>query len=99
VVPRRPGWEADLGDDTLTVGVRCPDHAQVREWCRSVGPLATSSANRHGEATPATFADVVALMSSVGAAVDGGRLSGQPSTVIDCTVDPPRVLREGAVLL
>jgi tRNA A37 threonylcarbamoyladenosine synthetase subunit TsaC/SUA5/YrdC len=32
-------------------------------------------------------------------AVDGGRLSGRPSTVIDCTVDPPRILRQGAVTL
>jgi L-threonylcarbamoyladenylate synthase len=30
--------------------------------------------------------------------IDGGPCpGGRPSTVVDCTVDPPRVVREGAV--
>jgi len=28
---------------------------------------------------------------------DGPRANGEPSTIVDCTVDPPRVLRIGAV--
>jgi L-threonylcarbamoyladenylate synthase len=96
VVWRDPAWDADIGDDTETVGVRCPDHDLVRALCRDVGPLATSSANRHGEPTPADFADVRDLAAT---AVDGGRLSQSASTVVDCTVDPPRVLRQGAVVL
>ncbi len=96
VVARDPAWAADLGDDVATVGLRCPDHDQVRAWCREVGPLATSSANRHGEPTSPDFADVAGLASI---AVDGGRLSETASTVVDCTVDPPRVLRQGAVVL
>lgn len=96
VVRRAPGWAADLGDVSATVAVRCPDDDQVRAWCREVGPLATSSANRHGEPTPVDFHEVAALGE---VAVDGGRLSGAPSTVVDCTVDPPRVLRQGAIHL
>jgi tRNA threonylcarbamoyl adenosine modification protein (Sua5/YciO/YrdC/YwlC family) len=53
VVWRDPAWPADIGDDLATVGVRCPDHDLVRAWCREVGPLATSSANRHGEPSTA----------------------------------------------
>jgi L-threonylcarbamoyladenylate synthase len=96
VVRRAPGWAADLGDVTATIAVRCPDDEQVRAWCRAVGPLATSSANRHGEPTPVAFEDAARLGT---VAVDGGRLSGAPSTVVDCTVDPPRVLRQGAINL
>ncbi|MHB8466034.1 MAG: L-threonylcarbamoyladenylate synthase [Acidimicrobiales bacterium] len=96
VVRRASGWDADLGDDVATVGLRCPDHDLVRAWCREVGPLAVTSANHHGAPPSAEFAPV-AHMAAV--AVDGGRLSGTASTVIDCTFDPPRVLRKGAIPL
>ncbi len=97
VVARDPAWPADLGDDTATVGVRCPDHHQVRQWCREVGPLATSSANRHGSPTPETALDAVNQLGGILAFADGGRLPGRASTVVDCTVDPPSVVREGAI--
>src|SRR4029077_1726034 len=54
VLPRRPGLDLDLGGEASTVGVRCPDHAVARRLCAMVGPLATTSANRHGGDTPAT---------------------------------------------
>jgi L-threonylcarbamoyladenylate synthase len=97
VVPRDPAWAVDLGGDAATVGVRCPDHDLVRAVCRTVGPLATTSANRHGQPTPTTAAEAAAAVGDVDLIVDGGRLSGTPSTVVDCTVDPVRILREGAI--
>jgi L-threonylcarbamoyladenylate synthase len=93
VVERDPGWPADLGDDGGTVGLRCPDHDFVRALCREVGPLATSSANRHGSPT-SPYGDPGL---PVGLVVPDGPHSGPASTVIDCTVDPPRVIRDGAI--
>src|SRR3954447_489083 len=49
VIPARPGMGADLGEDELTVGVRRPDHPVPEALCAAAGPLATTSANRHGE--------------------------------------------------
>jgi tRNA threonylcarbamoyl adenosine modification protein (Sua5/YciO/YrdC/YwlC family) len=97
VVARAPGWAVDVGGDGATVGVRCPDHALVRGMCRAVGPLATTSANRHGRPTPATAHEAAMAVGHTGLVVDGGRLGGASSTVVDCTVSPVRVLREGAV--
>jgi L-threonylcarbamoyladenylate synthase len=97
VVARAPGWGVDIGGAGDTVGLRCPDHALVRELCRAVGPLATTSANRHAQPTPPTAAEAAVGIGYSGLVVDGGRLAGAPSTVVDCTVSPPRVLREGAV--
>jgi tRNA threonylcarbamoyl adenosine modification protein (Sua5/YciO/YrdC/YwlC family) len=97
VVARAPGWGVDIGGSGGTVGLRCPDDAMVRELCRAVGPLATTSANRHGEPTPPSAAEAAVAVGHSGLVVDGGRLAGAPSTVVDCTVSPPRVLREGAV--
>jgi L-threonylcarbamoyladenylate synthase len=98
VIPCRPGLGADLGDDELTIGVRCPDHPVAMALCWAVGPLATTSANLHGQPTLQTAAEVEATLGPVVPVVlDGGRCDGDPSTVVDCTGQEPKLLREGRV--
>jgi len=98
VLSRRPGFDVDLGGDPATVGVRCPAHDAVRDLCRRVGPLAVTSANRHGEPTPAAAHEVAAAVGDrVALVLDGGECAGAPSTVVDCTGAQPVVLREGAI--
>ncbi len=87
---------ASLGFATL--GIRMPDHALLRRLLARVGPLTGTSANRSGE--PAC-ADPDAVARIFGAAidvlVDGGTTpGGLPSTLVDATAEPPRVLRAGA---
>jgi len=84
-----------------TVGVRIPDHPIALALLRAVGPLAATSANRSGEADPLTAEDVAAgLGDRVDLILDGGRAAGgRPSTVVDCTVNPPTLVREGPVSL
>ena len=96
VVPARAGLAADLGDDDATVGLRCPDHPVPLALCAAVGPLATTSANRHGGPPLTTAADVQAAFGGALLAVlDGGTCSGSPSTVVDCTGAEPKLLRAG----
>jgi len=98
VLPRAPEFTGDLGEDEATVGVRCPDHPVPRALCAEVGPLATTSANRHGEPTHETAAAVADdLGEAVAIVLDGGACTGSPSTVVDCTGLEPRLLREGRV--
>ena len=53
VLPRPPTHRAHNSAATRgTVGVRCPDHPWLRRLLAEVGPLATTSANRHAEPTP-----------------------------------------------
>ena len=99
VLPRRPGLALALGHPPTTVGVRCPDHDLVRALADEVGPLATTSANRHGEPTPSTAAEVAAALGGVPLIIDGGRCDGAPSTVVDATGPSWRVLRVGTVTL
>lgn len=81
-----------------TLGVRCPAHGFVRAVTVAVGPVATTSANRHGEPTPPTAAAAAAsLAGPVAVVVDGGELSGLASTVVDATGAEPVVLREGPI--
>ena len=84
--------------DGSTLSVRVPAHPLVLELLRRTGPLATTSANRHGEPTADTAAAVTAALGAeVDAVVDGGRSAGLASTIIDCTTTTPRVLRDGPI--
>lgn len=83
-----------------TVGVRIPNLRLARDLIRAAGGiLAVTSANRSGAPSPLTVEDVLEqLEGQVELIVDGGRCwGGVPSTVLDCTVWPPDVLRHGAV--
>jgi len=85
-------------DGETTVGVRWPDHPFVLALIERVGPLPTTSANRHGVPTPATAAEAAAaLMDAPAVVVDGGPLGLVASTVVDCTGPEIVVLREGAI--
>jgi L-threonylcarbamoyladenylate synthase len=98
VLPRRGDLTYELGEPTTTIGVRCPEHALVRALAAEVGPIATTSANRHSEPTPPTASAVAELFGEqVAVVLDGGVCDGQPSTVVDATGDEWRVLREGAL--
>ena len=98
VIPRALDLAADLGDDDATIGVRCPDHAVPRALCATVGPLATTSANLHGEPTPETAGRVAEVFGdAVAVVLDGGPCAGSPSTVVDCTGVEPKLLREGRI--
>jgi len=98
VLPARPGLGADLGDDEATVGVRNPDHPVPQALCAAVGPLATTSANRHGEPTLTLAAEVAdAFGDDVPVVLDGGVCAGSPSTVVDCTGAEPKLLRDGRI--
>ena len=97
VVPRAADAVLYIGSDDSTVGIRCPDDAFVRRLALEVGPIAASSANESGAPTRATAPEIAALFPSIAIVVDGGPRHGVPSTVIDATVDPPVLLRAGAL--
>jgi L-threonylcarbamoyladenylate synthase len=98
VLPRRSDLDYELGEPAATIGVRCPAHRLVQALAAAVGPLATTSANRHGEPTAATAPEVAAVFGpAVGLVLDGGPCASPPSAVVDATGGRWRVLREGRV--
>jgi tRNA A37 threonylcarbamoyladenosine synthetase subunit TsaC/SUA5/YrdC len=64
-----------------------------------LGPLPTTSANLSGEPDLRDAGEVAErLGDALALVVDGGSIRGGPaSTVIDCTSERPRLLREGAI--
>ena len=83
-----------------TVGVRVPDHPLARSLIRAAGGfLAVTSANRSGAPAALNAEEVLEQLGGrIELVIDGGPCGGGvPSTVLDCTVWPPRVLRSGAI--
>jgi tRNA threonylcarbamoyl adenosine modification protein (Sua5/YciO/YrdC/YwlC family) len=99
VLRQQSSLQWDLGETRGTVAVRMPDHEVALELLARTGPLAVSSANRTG-LPAATDADAAEQMLGelVRVILDGGPTPGPiPSTIVDCTGDQPRILREGAL--
>ena len=96
VAPRRPGSPEAVGD-TDTIGVRCPDDPVVRAIAERVGPLAATSANRHGGETPTGATEVAQLFPTVATVVDGGERPGAASTVVAVGSAGLTVLRVGPI--
>jgi L-threonylcarbamoyladenylate synthase len=102
VLPAGPTVPPAITAGTGTVGVRVPGHPVTLALLRAAGRALTgTSANRSGEPPP-SCADEVArqLPGLVDVILDGGPTAGGAgSTVADCTVWPPRILRQGPVRL
>lgn len=85
-----------------TQAFRAPDHPIALELIRASGPILATSANLSGQ--PDTLgADEVLIafamaQDELAAVVDGGRVpGGVASTVLDLSVSPGRMLRDGPV--
>ncbi len=100
VLPCGPQVPDIVTAGSQTVAVRVPDHPVALRLFELVGqPLAVTSANRSGHASPLTAGEVMAqLAGRIDAVIDGGACpGGVPSTVLDLTTTPPRILRQGPV--
>jgi L-threonylcarbamoyladenylate synthase len=85
-----------------TIGIRMVGHPVARDLLEELGaPIAGTSANPHGKSATSRFAAVdPSMLEQVDVALDAG-LCGKdvPSTVLDVTERPPRVVRVGAVAI
>jgi L-threonylcarbamoyladenylate synthase len=98
LVPKRPDLPEAVSA-TSTIGVRVPDHEIARALLRAAGPLAVTSANLSGSPSPTTAEEVLTQLGGrIELIIDGGKTpGGTPSTLVDCTGDEIRILREGPI--
>lgn len=99
LLPAREALPAEIVSNGK-VGVRAHDHPLVRSLVQAMGgPLVSTSANLSGGPEP-TGLDLVdiRLKEQASWVFDQGRLpAGRPSTVVDVTIDPPHIVREGLI--
>ena len=85
-----------------TQAFRAPDHPVALDLIRRTGPILATSANRSGEPDTLGADDVLIAFATqqdeLPAVVDGGAVpGGVASTVLDLSVTPARLLREGPI--
>lgn len=83
-----------------TVGLRCPAHKMTLALLDRLRlPLAGPSANPSGMPSPRTAGEVLSYFDGkIDAVVDGGECGiGRESTILDLSVRPFRILRQGAL--
>ena len=100
VFTARPDILPELTGGTGTIGLRVPGNELTRTLLGMAGNALTgTSANRSGSSSPRTVEEVMReLGDRVDLVLDGGMLTAdRPSTVVDVTVEPPRIIRMGAV--
>jgi L-threonylcarbamoyladenylate synthase len=100
VLPAVPSLPSKLTGGSATIGVRLPDAAFATSLAERLGkPLTATSANRSDMPAAVTAEEVSAqLGDSIDVLIDGGRLPARAgSSLLDLTVDPPVLLREGPI--
>jgi len=85
-----------------TVVVRFPKHPVAQKLIAMLGtPIAAPSANLSGKVSPTVASHVYEDLSGrIPLIIDGGPVEyGLESTVVDCTTEPPVILRPGSITL
>ncbi len=102
ILPRRDCVPLCTTGGLDTVGVRCPDHPVTRAIIAAADtPVAAPSGNTSGRPSPTCARHMMEdMMGKIDGIVDGGDCAvGVESTIIDLTVQPPRLLRPGGLPL
>jgi len=100
VVRARPLFPSEMLGGGRTIAMRVPGMAWLQSFLKDLGvPLTATSANRSGGEE---ISDPVRILAEFReqdvTIIDGGPTpGGLPSTIVDLTVDPPKILREGAI--
>ena len=98
VAVRRPGICAEAARFGSTISLRCPKSDECAAILRATGPLAATSANVSGRlAFTGSSNEFDRLPEATLAIITGPTFAGRESTVVDCTENPIRILREGAL--
>ncbi|OGH21624.1 MAG: threonylcarbamoyl-AMP synthase [Candidatus Levybacteria bacterium RIFCSPHIGHO2_01_FULL_41_15] len=100
VLPCKPKkTPARLQENGKTLGVRMPNYKTILRIIKNIGvPIIGTSANFYGQKAPKKFSDIDKRLITLVDFVLTGRCEQEvPSTIIDCSQKPWKILREGVV--
>jgi L-threonylcarbamoyladenylate synthase len=95
-----PSVSPKLTAGTGKIGIRLTSHPIAREISKGLAePVTATSANLSGAPECSSAAEVLSqLQGRIDGVVDGGHTpGGKGSTIVDVTIYPPKVLREGMI--
>jgi L-threonylcarbamoyladenylate synthase len=91
-----------IAGENNSIGVRIPDYEELREMIKWFGqPIAATSANISGQGQPLTFEDIPDDITTSADLICrfSEEPSGNASTVVDCTGDVFKIIREGDITM
>ena len=103
VLPKKKIIPALLVAGKDTIGIRIPDNRVILELAKLTNlPITTTSANVSGEPTPYEIREIAEQLGrdfkNISLVLDqGGIYPPEPSTIVDLTVEPPQLLRQGRI--
>ncbi len=103
VLPRKKTVPSLLVAGLDTIGIRIPANQAILQLAKLTGlPITTTSANISGRPAPYEIAEIARQLgedfSGIVLILDQGRIEPpELSTIVDLTVEPPRLLRQGRI--
>jgi L-threonylcarbamoyladenylate synthase len=105
IVRARDKTPAIIQGKNQTIGIRVPNQPPIIEILKRLrAPVIAPSANFHGEKAPTSFneidKDILALVDyaiNLGLLKNGFEMAGKPSTLVDLSSTPVRVIRTGSI--
>jgi L-threonylcarbamoyladenylate synthase len=100
VFPAAPSVSSKLTAGSGKIGIRLTSHPVAMAISKRLGgPVTATSANLSGAPECSSAVEVISqLEGKIGGVIDGGQTpGGKGSTIVDATVSPVKVLREGVI--
>ncbi len=82
-----------------SLAFRMPKNEFLQKLLKETGPLVAPSANFEGEKPAETIKEARKYFGDQVLYIDGGKLAGKSSTLLDLTGSKPKVVRQGVFLL
>ena len=81
------------------VAIRIPDNKIALDLLSKFGPITATSANIHGKKPPVNISDISIQLkvSDIAVYIDDGKLDGKPTTIVDMTEKPFKIIRKGTI--
>ena len=81
------------------VAIRIPNNEIALDLLSKFGPLTATSANIHGKKSPVNINNISIQFkaSDIAVYIDNGKLDGRPSTIVDMTEKPFKIIRKGTI--
>ena len=99
ILPAKEGLPEEITSNK-TVAVRMPGASFALDLIKnSPFPITATSANISGFPAASDIETVIKYFekSDITLFIDGGKLRGIPSTIVDVSVTPPKIIRKGAI--
>lgn len=100
ILKKRPEIPEYVNNGEKTIAIRMATSKALEELIRKIeSPIFMSSANQSGEPTCTTLDEIEKVCPTLDGMLEGNVSFGRASTIVDCTSEEIKILREGPISL